>query len=116
MAAIFLASGTSDPGVNVAGWDKLLHAIAYLILGLLTLRACHGGVCGLRAGATVAALAITIGYGLVDELHQSRVPDRHASVGDWAADTIGAVLALPVAMVWDHLKERFRGPAPGVES
>ena len=29
MAAIFLASGTSDPGVNVAGWDKLLHAMAY---------------------------------------------------------------------------------------
>ncbi len=32
-------------------------------------------------------------YGLSDEWHQSFVPGRDASLGDWLADTIGAVLA-----------------------
>ena len=127
IAAIFLVSGTSDPGVRVGRWDKLLHAATYMVLGLLTLRACHGGFVSLRSGATMSAMAVAIGYGLLDEFHQSRVPGRYASVGDWLADALGALLAVPVAIVFANLKKRFRRsgarrtprepnhPSPGVE-
>lgn len=46
-----------------------------------------------RAATFVAALSLAIGYGIVDELHQSYVPGRDSSVYDVVSDACGAVLA-----------------------
>jgi len=47
----------------------------------------------------LAAFAITAGYGVLDELHQSFVPGRYASVADVLLDLAGAMLGLLLA-VW----------------
>lgn len=99
MASIFVFSASQLPSGPPAGWDKLVHVGAYCGLGLLCLRAFHGGLGPLCCGATLAALIMTAGYGAFDEWHQSRVPGRHPSVADWLADVVGAGLALPGALV-----------------
>ncbi len=51
-----------------------------------------------RVGAAVATACL---YGITDEWHQSFVVARQASVGDWAADTVGAVvMAVLIMAVW----------------
>jgi VanZ family protein len=52
------------------------------------------------------AVAGTLLYGILDEVHQSHVPNRVASVSDVLADAVGAVL---VVVIWCRLF-----PYPGV--
>lgn len=115
VALIFLVSGSSLPSGPGAGWDKALHAAAYCGLGLLCLRASHGGLRPLCFGATVVALILTAGHGAFDEWHQSRVPGRHASVADWLADVAGAGLALPAAVLARRAGGWLWGAAPREE-
>ena len=109
MALLFLASAsTALPGLAVRT-DKLLHAAAYAVLGVLCLRACHGGLEALAPGPTLGGYLLAAGYGLFDELHQSWVPGRDASVLDWLADAVGAGLA--VALVASTIALRSRRAA-----
>jgi VanZ family protein len=39
-------------------------------------------------------LLIGVGYGALDEWHQSFVPGRELSAGDWVADSTGVMLGL----------------------
>ena len=94
MALLFFLSSRSDMPGMPTGWDKLLHLGAYGLLALLALRAFHGGWGRLTAAGSAGALLLAGGYGIFDELHQSRVAGRHASVGDWLADLAGVLLAL----------------------
>jgi VanZ family protein len=94
MGLLFYVSSRSDVPAMPSGWDKLLHLGAYGLLGLLSLRAVHGGWGRLTVAGSVGAVLLAGGYGIFDELHQSRVAGRHASVGDWLADLAGVLLAL----------------------
>jgi len=94
MVGIFLLSGQPEPALARLTWDKLLHAGAYALFGLLCLRATHGGFKSLRRPRAVVALILCIGYGAFDEWHQSFVPGRDPSVLDWVADLVGSGLAL----------------------
>lgn len=89
----FLSSRTDLDGVP-GQWDKLAHVGAYTVLGVLALRAFHGGLNSLERWPTVGALVLTVTYGVLDELHQGFVPGRDASGLDWAADVLGACLAM----------------------
>jgi VanZ family protein len=106
MGLLFLAS--SQPGVvtDARLLDKLLHAVAYLVLGALVLRATHGGVRPLRLGPTVAAFLLTLAYGVSDEIHQLYVPGRTASVADVVADAIGAGLSIVLMGLLGALRAR----------
>ena len=81
------------------GQDKLAHATVYGLLGVLLL-----GALPQSAGRyswrqiTVSALIASL-YGMSDELHQSFVPGRSAEVGDWLADSAGALIAV-VLFAW----------------
>jgi len=79
--------------------DKILHVGGYTVLGILVLRAFHGGFQPPRLRPTLGAVVFTAGYGLIDELHQSFVPGRSASGWDVAADLTGAALAVAVVGV-----------------
>ena len=72
--------------------DKLLHTVAYLILALLL--AAH---CAQNRSLAVAdygkILGILLLYAIVDELVQIPV-GRQASIADWMADGLGAILGL----------------------
>ena len=74
--------------------DKLLHFGAYFIFGVLLAIAVMKSTRRTRA-STLLFLAACIGllYGASDELHQSFVPGRDASVADWLADSFGVITA-----------------------
>lgn len=73
--------------------DKLLHALAFLVLALLTARAVRYELPG-RARLSRAGLAVglSVATGVLLEVYQLALPDRSAEVADAVADTIGAVL------------------------
>jgi VanZ family protein len=86
---------SSKPGGGLPRWwfmryDKVLHVLEYGGLGFLLCRALP-----LRSPRARVALvaALGVGFGAVDEFHQSFVPARQGNdLGDLTADLIGATL------------------------
>lgn len=72
--------------------DKLLHAGAYFILGVLAWRSFKHQ---LDRSIILALVSVTFCslYGISDEWHQSFVVGRTPDMTDWLADTSGAGLA-----------------------
>lgn len=68
--------------------DKVAHLGLYLVLGgaLAWARRQRAG------GAIFHFLLLGMGYGALDEWHQSFVPGRDPSLGDWVADSVGVIL------------------------
>jgi VanZ family protein len=95
----WLSSLSHVPGTEYV-WDKLLHAVGYAGLGVLALRAFHGGFERLRRTPTLSAAVVVVLWGISDEFHQSFVPGRDASVGDVAADMVGFVIAVLLVWAW----------------
>jgi VanZ family protein len=92
VVVFWLSSLSHVPGAQHF-WDKLLHAIGYAVLGVLALRAFHGGFERLRWEATLYAALTVVLWGISDEIHQSFVPGRDASPWDVVADAVGFGLA-----------------------
>jgi len=80
------------------GIDKLFHAGAYGVLGLLVAFAVGATT---RRAAGVAVVIASL-YGVSDELHQYFVPGRSCDVFDWLADTGGAAVAVALLGVWQR--------------
>lgn len=93
MVVIFLLSSQARVPVPEGLPDAALHAPEFFVLGCLLCRA-FLATGGPRPRALALALTISIAYGLLDELHQSFVPGRVASLGDFAADAAGAIFAV----------------------
>ena len=97
---IFYLSSLSRPDEQLPSFlmkdvsDKILHAVEYGILAALCFRAFRraAGV-GLSSYAVFLSIITASFYGFTDEVHQSFVPLREASLFDWMADTVGAILA-----------------------
>jgi VanZ family protein len=97
--AIFAGSSIPDPDVGplwFAGCDKILHFIEYFVLGITLRYWARGGKVLLAGG---------VGYAVLDEFHQSFVPGREASVGDFIADALGLVAGYLLAkrFLWVRL-------------
>jgi len=107
MALLYSVSAQSDVGRIPGDFDKLLHSVAYVGLGLLSMRAFHGGLRPLAFLPTILGLLLTAAYGGLDEWHQSRVPGRDASELDWLADLVGAAICIPLFVFWRHLSVRW---------
>ena len=78
-----------------AGFDKLLHLIAYgsLAAGFLYgLQPFTRKITRPAAGITVVLFCFA--YGVGDEFHQSFIPGRLVSAWDVLADTAGAILVV----------------------
>ncbi len=110
LVAIFCVSGMSKPPFMVGplkGMDKPGHFTAYAILCTLLFRAlrysCRPWV---FHWAPLIALAMASAYAATDEFHQLFVPGRHGEVRDWAIDTLGALLAAVVLLVYAELRDR----------
>ena len=80
------------------GVRKLSHLIEYAILAALWFRALYAGRRLPSTQSALAALAISVGWAIVDELHQSFVPSRTASSLDVLFDSTGAALILFVVV------------------
>jgi VanZ family protein len=72
--------------------DKGVHFLEYGVLGALMANAVHMSWPHRRL-RYLAALWLSIGLALVDELHQVYVPGRVGDVRDLIADALGALLA-----------------------
>ncbi len=85
------------------------HVVAYCGLGgawLLALLPSGGEqLAAVSRRVIAAAVGLSVGYGIVDELHQSFVPGRHSSFWDISCDACGAVLAV-VLVLWTLSGER----------
>ncbi len=85
--------------------DKLLHIGGYAILGALLVRALSDGFRRpLTAALAVLAVALTTGYGVSDEIHQSFVPPREMDALDVVADAVGGTLAAAPLYIWFRLR------------
>jgi VanZ family protein len=105
MAAIFLASSTSNPPAPPGVSDKVLHMAAYAALAVLVFRALSGGLpARLTRAAVLATVLITIGYGVTDEVHQMFVPQRSPELYDLFADAAGAAAGLIACWAWAILE------------
>lgn len=98
LAIVFwLSSMSSVPGAHYV-WDKLLHTVGYAGLGVLAMRAFHGGFERPRFKPTLYAGLTVILWGISDEFHQSFVPGRDSSALDVVADTVGFTLSVILVM------------------
>jgi VanZ family protein len=104
---LFLASSRSNTGVAGRIPDWLTHGTAYLVLGVLLLRALGGGT-GPPFATRAPLLAVLLAtlYGVSDEWHQSFVPGRDSSAADVAKDAAGATVG-----VWLWRRRISRGRA-----
>jgi VanZ family protein len=73
--------------------DKLYHAGAYFIMGLLAWRSFKHWLSSPILLALLSTAFCSI-YGLSDEWHQSFVVGRESDIVDWIADSSGAGLAV----------------------
>ncbi|HEV2074707.1 MAG TPA: VanZ family protein [Thermoleophilaceae bacterium] len=114
MAVIWFFSSQSDldSGLGLADLigRKIVHAAEYGLLCLLWWRAL-----GTRLSprpALAGALVLAIGYGAVDEYHQTFTPGRNGSPVDVAIDSAGAMVA---AALITRRGRRARRPGPEPE-
>lgn len=79
--------------------DKLLHAAVYAVLGMLLYRALDA-MHGRPSTVNIILLSIflTALYGASDEFHQYFVPFRSAEFLDFAADVVGGIFGVMIAM------------------
>jgi len=109
MLAIWVMSSHPDDAVVEFGaWDRIikesLHLIEFAILyGLFVLFFIVDGTFTPRISVIIAVISSL--YGLVDEIHQSFVPSRSATVIDFVKDVTG-VLVLYVVMKQTYFKNK----------
>lgn len=111
MALLFWAS--SRPATDVPTFlpDYVLHASAYFLLGVLTVRAFAKGILEPRSVhrpvlLLAGAFGFSLLYGVSDEWHQSFVPGRDAGLRDVVADGVGALVAASTIGVFWRWKQR----------
>ncbi len=92
MGLIFYLSSINSiklPRLDI-GFDKVVHLIAYMPLAFLFFLAIHTS--GGRKYVFLTAFLLAGLYGISDEIHQSFVPGRDASIGDVIADCLGGII------------------------
>ena len=100
LAIVFWLSSLQRVPAAEYFWDKLLHAVGYAALGVLALRAFHGGFARPRLRPTMLAGLVVVLWGVSDEFHQSFVPGRDPSALDVAADAVGFLFAVVIVRLW----------------
>jgi len=103
MAAIFgFSSIPSKEMPNFGVVDLLVkkggHALGYGLLALAYLRGLKGGDSDISTHQLILAWTLATLYSATDEFHQSMIPGRNPAVTDVMIDSIGAGLALALAV------------------
>ena len=104
MTGIFVLSSTPDTGQPTSSIEAVLAWVSPNVQNLLHIPL-YGGLAGCwhwalepwigrRGVRLVTAFALTLGYGVLDELHQLTVPGRFGSLTDMALNALGTVLVL----------------------
>lgn len=89
--------------------DKGVHALEYGVLGLLLAHALCGTLVGAsRAQLWLGSVALTVLFGMSDEIHQAFVPGRSADILDVIADAVGGVLGATARLFVLHRWFNFK--------
>jgi len=80
---------------------KLAHVIVYFFFNVLLFRSIRGERKGWKLSWALAALGAAAAYGVLDEIHQSFVPLRHASARDVLIDICGGFVG-QVVIWWQN--------------
>lgn len=93
-AVVLFLLSASPMRLGGGGWwsaidDKVVHLCLYVVLGGALAWAWLRGAKRMPHAAMIAFGAL---YGASDEWHQSFVPNRTPSLGDWVADVAGVLL------------------------
>lgn len=100
-AVIFYGSAQPEIPLPPGLEDKPTHSIAYMVLGILVVRALAGGLpTRIPLSSALLGVALTTAYGLTDEFHQRFVPGRYPDWNDVVADAIGAAMGAAVCWLW----------------
>jgi len=94
--------------------DKIMHFGAFAVMGVLFYRAYQTLPFDniLQWIVPLSMLSASL-YGISDEIHQSFVPYRHASIGDVIADILGAICGVYVYHRWvTTFRSENRGQKP----
>jgi len=97
------------PVAAIPGWlHNLAHVPAYALLAASWCVAL-GAPRGRRRVLLIGLL--TVGYGVLDEWHQSFVPGRECSAGDLLRDTLGAAMGIWAMRCFASLRPAPARPA-----
>lgn len=108
-AVIFAMSDVPNPPGAAGGeWRSIAgHLGEYSVLGALAVTWLLAATDWSTRKAGTAAWALAVLYGVSDELHQSFVPRRDASIMDVGVDALGAMAGVAVALaIWDARRLR----------
>ena len=103
---IFWLSSREVPPDLPRGADKILHFFEYFVFTFLLWRAFEQRGWRVRS-KTLAVVLIAAIYAASDEVHQSLVPGRFASIYDWFADVAGILGMITLVLS----KVKWRGAA-----
>jgi lipopolysaccharide/colanic/teichoic acid biosynthesis glycosyltransferase/VanZ family protein len=104
-------------GLGYVLFRKSGHFVTYGLIAFLLYRAFRAGRRPRwRPAWLVRAAAVSVGYGLLDEMLQSVVPNRSSSLRDWAVDIAGIALALGLTARRAKRMDEGRIPPPGPRS
>ncbi len=111
-ALVFYMSSTPAPfgwQVDLGGHDKAAHLAEYAIFSALLLRALYLSDEKRRPlPNAVLTIGIALMYAALDELHQTVVPTRVASVHDFFYDAAGVFLVvIPAVALLFRIKSRL---------
>ena len=107
MAVIFWLSSQPDTALPDFGALDILVKKGAHFTGYALLALSYAFALGPNSGRSIfLSFILTLLYAVTDEIHQSFVPGRHASIWDIALDISGALLALTL------LTRPKRNPVP----
>lgn len=91
--------------------DYVGHFIEYGVFSLTIVWGLTEGMKRpLEFQTALGAFTISIVFGILDEFHQSFVPERHSSVSDALVDTIGALVFISIAFfLFPRVRRVLRG-------
>ena len=84
--------------------DKLLHLLAYGFMAAL----CFQSLRGQRINRSLISLLIIALFGLIDELVQSLLPYRNASLLDWCFDIAAGITVITFMNLFSTLATKTR--------
>lgn len=108
---IILVIGISSvPGEHISDFkwlyeDKLLHAVEFMIFGILVTRVFVFKMAQ-RVKIFLIAFLIAGIFGALDETYQILIPGRESSYADWVADLVGAALGSLVYLQWKWYRDK----------
>ena len=102
-ALIFILSSQPVPKKVPAffGADKLMHAAAWMVLGILCFRAFQSRWCQTKPSVIIAlSVAASVLFGISDEFHQSFVPSRTPEISDLFFDFLGSLVGAGICRLF----------------